>query len=270
MKCIYDADGQTLYQGDCLAVLAELKRQDQQFDALISDPPYSSGGLHASSRKATTSSKYQSSDAKKKFPDFLGDNMDQRSYRAWAMLWLGAAIELLKPGGIVCLFTDWRQLPTMTDVLQGAGVLWHGVASWDKVNARPRLGGISQRCEFVVWGSKGKLERKGPSLPGALRHNLVPSARRVHCAEKPVELMTDLLKLIAWREDAAVLDPFAGSGTTLVAARELGLRAVGIEKSPEIAAIACERLCGEQVTDTRHCPLNIPQQSLHGSELDEG
>ncbi|MEW4451279.1 DNA methyltransferase [Bremerella sp. JC817] len=249
MKRIYDAEGQTLYQGDCLAVLAELKKQGQEFDGLITDPPYSSGGLHASSRKAPTSSKYQQSGTKKILPDFLGDNMDQRSYRAWAMLWLGEAMELLKPGGVVCMFTDWRQLPTMTDILQGAGVMWHGVAPWDKVNARPRIGGINQRCEFIVWGSKGKLERKGPSLPGAFRQNIVPTGRRVHCAEKPVELMTELLKLIAWREDAAVLDPFAGGATTLVAAREMGMRGVGIEKSPEIAQIARDRLQGKRVAE---------------------
>lgn len=247
MKRMYHAQGQTLYQGDCLTVLSEMKKNGYQFDGLISDPPYSSGGLHTGSRQAATSAKYQNSDAKKKFPDFLGDNMDQRSYRAWAMMWLGEAIDMLKPGGIVCLFTDWRQLPTMTDIFQGAGLLWQGVAPWDKGNARPRIGGISQRCEFVVWGSKGKLERKGPSLAGSLRHGLVPSSRRVHCAEKPVELMAELLKLIAWREDATVLDPFAGSGSTLVAARQLRMKAVGIEKSPEIAEIARDRLKGETV-----------------------
>ena len=242
MKRIYDSQGQTLYRGDCLAGLGRLKKEGRQFDAIITDPPYSSGGLHTGSRQATTSSKYQSSDAKRKFPDFLGDNMDQRSYRAWAMLWLTEALDIVRPGGIVCLFTDWRQLPTMSDILQGAGVLWQGVASWDKGNARPRIGGISQRCEFVVWGSKGKLERKGPSLSGSLRHSLVPSTKRVHCAEKPLDLMLDLLKLIAWRENASVLDPFAGSGSTLVAARKLGIQGVGIEKSPEIAAIARDRL----------------------------
>lgn len=244
MKPIYRSQGQALYQGDCLTVLAELKKKGHQFDGLITDPPYSSGGLHTSSRQASTSSKYQSSDAKKKFPDFLGDNMDQRSYRAWATLWLAEALETLKPGGIVCLFTDWRQLPTMSDILQGAGVTWQGVASWDKGNSRPRIGGIAQRCEFVVWGSKGKLERKGPSLSGAFRFGLVPSNRRVHCAEKPLDLMAELLRLIAWRDGASVLDPFAGSGSTLVAAKQLGIDSVGIEKSPEIVQIARERLDG--------------------------
>lgn len=227
MRTLFDDHGLVLYQGDSISVLAQMQQQGSEFDALLTDPPYSSGGLHTSSRQAKTSSKYQSSDAKKKFPDFLGDNMDQRSYRAWAILWLTEALELLRPGGIVCLFTDWRQLPTMTDVLQGAGVTWHGVASWDKVNSRPRLGGISQRCEFVVWGSKGKLERKGPSLSGCFRHSLVSSNRRVHAAEKPLELMTELLRLIAWRDNASVLDPFAGSGSTLVAARQAGITAVG-------------------------------------------
>src|SRR5690606_7963174 len=113
---------------------------------------YSSGGTHTSTRQGSTSSKYQSSDAKHQLPDFLGDNMDQRSYRQWATLWLSTAVDMLKPGGIACLFTDWRQLPTMSDVLQGAGVTWRGVASWDKRQGRPRMGGFNQQVEFIVWG----------------------------------------------------------------------------------------------------------------------
>lgn len=247
MKPIYRSKGQALYQGDCLAVLAELRKKRTKFDGLITDPPYCSGGLHIGARKASTSDKYQTSGVGRRLPDFLGDNMDQRSYRSWAITWLVSALETVKPGGIVCLFTDWRQLPTMSDILQGAGVTWHGVASWDKVNSRPRLGGISQRCEFIVWGSKGKLARQGVSLSGSLRFGIVPSIRRVHCTEKPVELMAELLRLVAWRDGASVLDPFAGSGSTLVAAREMGVEAVGIEKSPEIAQIARKRLRGERV-----------------------
>lgn len=45
-----------------------------------------------------------------------------------------------------------------------------------------------------------------------------------------------------------VLDPFAGSGTTLIAARREGLRAIGIEREPEYAAIIARRVAGEPVT----------------------
>lgn len=63
-----------------------------------------------------------------------------------------------------------------------------------------------------------------------------------HPTVKPLALMRYLLTLIAPPNDALILDPFAGSGTTLLAAKQLGISAIGIEKSPEYAQIATARL----------------------------
>lgn len=62
-----------------------------------------------------------------------------------------------------------------------------------------------------------------------------------HPTVKPLSLMEYLLKLIAPPKDALILDPFAGSGTTIVAAKKLGLEAIGIEKSAEYCQIARKR-----------------------------
>ena len=74
--------------------------------------------------------------------------------------------------------------------------------------------------------------------------------RRVsHPTQKPLALMKWLLNLVA-PHGSLVLDPFAGSGTTLVAARDIGLRCIGIEKEPAYAAIAAKRL-SQQVFDLK-------------------
>lgn len=242
VKTIYKSGKQKLIQGDALEVLPKLCRRGEKFHAVITDPPYSSGGLHMSTRAASTSSKYQSSDAKKKHPDFLGDNRDQRSYLAWSTMWLSYCHELIVDRGIVCLFSDWRQLPTVSDALQAAGFIWQGVASWDKVNARPKLGGFRQQCEFIVWGSKGKAPGTGVSLPGSFRVSLVSGTKRVHAAQKPVELISEVCRCAAHHDQPRILDPFAGSGTTLLAARSHGIQAVGVEQSAEIATLAVDRL----------------------------
>lgn len=65
----------------------------------------------------------------------------------------------------------------------------------------------------------------------SLRNNTHPTV-------KPIALMRYLLKLLAPPGNPIVLDPFAGSGSTLVAAKELGIRFIGIEKEPEYHAIA--------------------------------
>lgn len=63
-----------------------------------------------------------------------------------------------------------------------------------------------------------------------------------HPTVKPIALMKYLLKLLAPPGNPIILDPFAGSGSTLVAAKELGIRFIGIEKEPEYHAIAEARI----------------------------
>lgn len=66
--------------------------------------------------------------------------------------------------------------------------------------------------------------------------------RNFHATVKPLTLMRWLLTLVRQPERNLILDPFAGSGTTLVAAKQLGLPCVGIELSPEFAEIAVKRV----------------------------
>ena len=242
MRNVWKRKGSRLILGECRQVMSGLIAKGELFDAVICDPPYSSGGTAIAQRQARTSSKYQSSDAKKVHPDFLGDNRDQRSYLAWSTMWLSQCRQLLKPGGMLCVFIDWRQYPVMSDALQAADFLWKGGMAWNKGQARPAMGGFDQRCEFVLWGTAGKRERQGNNGHGAFTLPIVHHKYRVHAAEKPVELLKQLCQCVEHVPGGRVLDPFAGSGTTIVAARELGLDAVGIEQSPEIAAIAKTRL----------------------------
>jgi site-specific DNA-methyltransferase (adenine-specific) len=83
----------TLHRGEALSILQTLA--DDSVDAILTDPPYSSGGLSAGQRQRPPSEKYQQTSAKKRHYEFLGDNRDQRSFMAWATLWLAEGI----PGG---------------------------------------------------------------------------------------------------------------------------------------------------------------------------
>ena len=70
----------------------------ESVDAIITDPPYSSGGMTAADRKAPPSRKYQRDDTQTQFPDFTGDNRDQRSFLLWSTLWLEQCRRVAKPG----------------------------------------------------------------------------------------------------------------------------------------------------------------------------
>jgi site-specific DNA-methyltransferase (adenine-specific) len=118
-----------------------------------------------------------------------------------------------------------------------------GVAVWDKTGAcRPQLGRYAAQAEYIVWGAKGRmpLKRGVGTLPGVFRHRVELVGKKLHMTGKPIALMEDLLKIV--QPGGVVLDSFAGSGTTLIAARNLGFRSVGIEASHEYYEIAKERL----------------------------
>ena len=228
----------TLHQADVLDLVRSLPRES--VDMLLTDPPYSSGGLHSGDRKKPTGQKYINSATKTEYADFDFDNMDQRSWSFWCHSWLAAAHRALKPGGLVVCFIDWRQLPALTDVVQAAGFTLRGIAVWDKTpgRARPRKGGFTQQAEFIVWASKGKMSGAAVYLPGVFPVRL--GLPKQHQTEKPIELAREVVRLVP--AGGVVCDPFAGSGTFLVAAKEAGLQWVGSELNPHYHEVATGRL----------------------------
>lgn len=231
----------TLYQGEALSVLKTL--EECSVDAILTDPPYSSGGLSASQRQRLPSEKYQSTGVQQPFEDFLGDNRDQRSFMAWATLWLSEAHRVAKPGTVCMMFTDWRQLPAMTDALQAGGWIWRSIVVWNKPSARPSKGEFRRQCEYILVGTKGKFQPVHEQcLPGVFQHPIVTGAKRLHMTEKPVALLRDLLRIVP--ENGIVLDPFAGSATTGQACLETGRRFIGVELSEAYYQTARERLKG--------------------------
>lgn len=222
-------------------------------DAVVTDPPYSSGAQFSAGRVLQPpSKKYGLSDGKNKRPDFHGDNRDQRSFFLWCALWLGECLRVTKPGAPLVVFTDWRQLPMVSDAIQVAGWVWRGVAVWDKTEgARPQMGRFRAQCEYMVWGTNGPSVRAQDEavgvLPGCFRH-FARKSDRFHLTGKPTPLMESVVKIC--KPGGLVLDPFAGSGTTLVAAMATGRRAIGVELSDEYADIAKTR-CRAQAAGPR-------------------
>jgi DNA modification methylase len=130
---------------------------------------------------------------------------------------------------------------------RGAGTAW---GSWESP-AAPNLRGD---WESILVAANGAWERPAPvgledwhdTVGGwaalcSTVWQIPPAVRDGHPAPFPVELARRCVRLSTW-PDETVLDPFAGSGTTLVAARQLGRRAIGIEPSERYCQLAVDRL----------------------------
>jgi site-specific DNA-methyltransferase (adenine-specific) len=229
-----------LHHGDALAVLRAMP--DASVDAVITDPPYSSGGFTRGDRSLPPAMKYTMNGTKIERPRFSGDNRDQRSFVYWCALWLGECLRVAKPGAPLCVFTDWRQLPTMTDAVQAGGWVWRGIVVWDKTEAcRPAMGRFAAQCEYVVWGTAGpsRDDEDVGCLWGVIREP-VRMADKHHVTGKPTAVMQRLVRICP--PDGVVLDPFAGSGTTGVAALLEGRTFLGVEVAAEYVRIARDRL----------------------------
>ncbi len=228
----------TLYQGDALSVLRELPAGD--VDAVLTDPPYNSGAATLAAKQADPAKKYQQTGTRKAYPAMLGDGRDQRSFTLWAALWLAECWRIARDTAPLLVFTDWRQLPSVTDAVQAAGWQWRGLVVWHKTSARPLQGEFRRDTEFMVYARKGSRGKVGPRcLPGVYRYPVVPS-QKLHLTSKPLPLMTELMEIVP--EGGRVLDPFLGGGTTAAAAKATGRTCVGCELSEEYAAIPRDRV----------------------------
>jgi len=253
MKPYYQDDSVTIYHGDCRAVIPIIGT----VSAVITDPPYSSGGMMRGDRTGSTRDKYQNTGVDKEHPDFTGDNRDQRGFVAWASLWLAESMAITSPGGMCCLFSDWRQLPSMTDALQAGGWVWRGIVPWDKCGGRPMPRRFMQSSEFLAWGTNGPRDF---SVDGATYHPGVlrgaPPQNRQHATQKPVGIMQTICEIVP--AGGVIFDPFFGSGTTGEACKAIGRRCIGVEMLEHNCEIAAKRMQQECLQLTDRTPEPAP------------
>jgi DNA modification methylase len=236
-----------LMHGDCLDLMADIP--DGSVDAVVTDPPYCSGGQFRSETARPSSEKYRgwshTPESTHKpsalYSAFGGDNKDGRVFLAWSKAWMAEAFRVAVDGAYIAITTDWRQLPAITDMMQFAGWTWRGIVVWDKKLGRPVKGRFRNHIEYVIWGSKGAFVGTEEVYPHSLYSEVPPNHRdRIHVTEKTVGLIRHMLTVMA--PGVTVLDPFMGSGTTGVACLELGNKFIGIEQDPAHYQIAQERI----------------------------
>lgn len=225
--------------GDCWQEMT-MNMDKIEVDAIVTDPPYSSGGAFRSDRMQSTVKKYVQSDGETCRIPFTGDNRDQHAYLVWSTLWMTAARKRTKPGGVMAFFSDWRQIPVLTDALQCAGWVWRGLATWWKPGVRMQRGKFSLSAEYVIYASNGHIKNGERSPQNVFSCQPINGTDKVHIAEKLMQVINWVLGVTPAR--CCVLDPFMGSGTTGIACVQTGRDFVGIEADPDIFETAKNRI----------------------------
>lgn len=227
----------TLYLGDALGILQSTPSCGAR--AMISDPPYCSGGFTEATKRSAKGQGLRSETLAEK-DWFGGDNMT-----AAGLQWLLRAVAVAFKGHAadeactLSFFADWRMVPLLATAVEGAGLRFQSMPVWDKQAAGLGTGFRAQH-ECILHFSIDTPRYHSKSYGNVIRAPRMP-ADRDHPTEKPVSVMSALID-VQTEPGTLVLDPFMGSGSTGVAAVQMGRKFVGIEHDPIHFETACRRL----------------------------
>lgn len=226
-------DGIALMHGDCLEVADQLG--DGEFHLVLTDPPYSSGTRREGAKGVRRSMNRTTDDAEWFGTDCLTTNGFLWLMRACAREWR----RLLIHGGHVLSFIDWRMMPALAGSIESSDMRHAGLLVWDKVSIG--MGScFRNQHELILHFTKGV--GRNPArrdTPNVLSYSSIRNG--VHDTQKPEELLERLICTTTFPGES-VLDFFAGSGSTLAAAKTAGRRALGIEVEERYCEICANRL----------------------------
>ena len=230
----YKDENVTIYHGDCLDVMPDLP--SWSVHACVTDPPYI---LQAGSSIVRGSK--------------TGGWADMMNASLWYSRWLAEVSRLVREDGSIWSFLGWRTLPVMARAAIDAGLSTSSFLVWDKevVRTAPPAA-LRTRYEMCLLMPQPGFKVKDRSAQAADVYRLKTGFAHEtdHPAEKPVVLMEHILRLCSLPDGATVIDPFAGSGSVLLAARRLGLHAIGIEAEERWCEAMAGRLSQGVLDDT--------------------
>jgi site-specific DNA-methyltransferase (adenine-specific) len=240
-----------IIQGDCMEVMKNIP--DNSVDITFADPPFN---------------------LKKKYNGYK-DNKEFNIYLDWCKQWIYEMVRITKPTGSIFVHNIPKWLTYYADFLNEIAYFKHWIA-WDAPTApmgkslQPSHYGIlyytkdpekdkfyeiryphkrCRKCDYLLkdyGGKKAKLHPFGPLISDIwtdiyrIKHN---KYRDEHPCQMPIHLLERII-LMSTDENDIVLDPFVGTGTTVIAAKRLGRRFIGIDIDEKYINIAKDKLAG--------------------------
>jgi site-specific DNA-methyltransferase (adenine-specific) len=204
-----------------------------EVDHVISDPPYEDE-LHAGAKEQ----RITRADGRAMHGDlgFAGINAQRAE--------IAARVRQISSGWAI-LFTLAEGVRAWRDDLQTVGAKWDTTCFWVKPDASPRFNGQGPargaECFVTAWCGPGYRRWNAGGKRGVYVHCVNTGRQGEHPTEKPVPLMMEILGDFT-RPGETICDPFMGSGTTGVAAVNLGRKFIGIEQNERWFDLACRRI----------------------------
>ena len=238
--------------GDSLQVMEQLP--PESIDLIFADPPYNLQ-LRQDLWRPNLTRVEGVSDAWDQFTGFA-------EYDAFTTTWLTACRRVLKPTGTLWVIGTYHNIYRVGYILQNLDYWILNNVVWVKTNPMPNFHGVrfTNAHESLIWAQKERGQRYTfnhqamkalndglqmrsdwhlPLCSG--RERIRTNGIKAHSTQKPLALLYRIL-LASSNPGDVVLDPFFGTGTTGEAARRLGRRWIGIERDPQYAELARQRI----------------------------
>ncbi len=219
-----DKAAQNFKIGDCVLLMKQLA--DSTVDLTLTDPPFAVGI---------------------KYGDHYDDNMTLDEYLCWCATWIKEVWRVLKPNGSACIFSSPKHIREFLNMLHDQGFLYKDIIIWNKINAHmPISRSPMAKFEPCYWVVKGKDYTFNNNGLQNVETFCVLQKRNQEWiegnpAQRPVALYERIVKTFSNPGDL-VLDPFVGSGTTLLACKRTGRNAIGFDLNPKMADVIKKRV----------------------------
>lgn len=240
--------------------------QDRRVQAVFSDAPYN-----------IPIAGFVSGMGKTKHEDFamgVGE-MSEAEFGAFLETYLRRCAEVLDEGGVLYACMDWRSNHHLVSAGERAGLNLYNMAVWNKGSGGMGslyrsahelipvfVNGAKLRVNNVELGRHGRDRTNVWSYPGANRRgSSAGKALASHPTPKPVEMVRDAFLDVTKRGET-VLDPFMGSGTSLIAAEECGRTAYGIELDPAYVDVIIRRWEASSGSKAVHVECGLGLEAL--------
>ena len=231
--------------GDTFEMLPQF---DFRFDMIFADPPYflSNGGISVQSGKVVCVNK--------------GDwdkGMSQEDINEFNLKWISLCREKLKENGTIWISGTYHNIFSVANALTQLGFKILNVITWAKTNPPPNISCryFTYSTEFIIWARKKEKVAHYYNYELMKHINddkqmtdvwrlpaIAPWEKKCgkHPTQKPLCVLSRII-LASTKPRAWILDPFAGSSTTGIAANLLGRQYLGIERDEKFAAISKDR-----------------------------